>query len=190
MRAERQPRAPIIQIQRAQFCAAGEAESAGRLALSVERLRDAYFEPVAATELLRSTQSDPAALCPGRDYSALAALADALLENAPFEHYALTKAKLLATKGLVAAQEDQSSRAITLLTESFRLEPDLDIALFAGSIMFDTERQEELRAFLSEVRQAAPTSPFKRSRWLNRLDKFMQLVGETEPKEAPPKGLQ
>ena len=63
--AERQPRAPIIQIQRAQFCAASEAESAGRLELSVERLRDAYFEPVAATETAEVHAVGPRSALPG-----------------------------------------------------------------------------------------------------------------------------
>lgn len=175
--AERQPRVPFIQILRTQICVAGKAEAADRLALSVERLRHAFFEPAAAAELLLFTQFDPAATCPGQDFSALAALADALLDNPPYACSAITKAALLATKGLVAVQEDKNAQAITLLTESFRLNPDLDTAFFAGSVMSNAGRQDELRAFLTQVREAAPTNLIKRIIWLKRLDAFSEIVG-------------
>lgn len=178
--AEREPRVPVIQIQRTQFCGAGGAESAKRLATSVERLRHAYFEPVATTELLRSTQTNPAALCPGRGYSALAALADALLDNPPYARSTATKAELLATKGLVAVREENPGQAIALLTESFRLKPDLDTAFFAGSAMSHAGKLDELRPFLAEVRQAAPTDPLKQRIWHKRLDEFIQVVGVGE----------
>lgn len=175
--AERQPRLPFLQIQRTQICLPSESGSAERLALSVERLRYAQYEPITATELLRSTQSDPAALCPGRSYSDLAAMADALLENPPYARAIRTKAALLATKGMAAFQEERNEQAIELLIESFRLKPDQNIAFFAGSAMSKAGRQDDLLAFLAQVRQAAPTNPLKRTIWLKRLDDFIQIVG-------------
>lgn len=174
--AEHQPRLPYLQIQRTQICLPSEAGSTDRLALSVERLRQAYYEPVAATELLRSTQTDPSALCPGRGYSDLGALADALLDNSPYARSVVTRAALLATKGLVAVQEDQTDQAIALLTESFRIKPDVDIALFAASVMSNAGSQDELKTFLTKARQAAPSNHLKRNIWLKRLDDFAKIV--------------
>lgn len=180
--AERQPRAPYIQLIRTQICVAGDAKYADRLALSVERLRHAYFEPAAAIQLPYFTQADPSAPCKGQDYRALASLADALLENPPYARSPATKGALLATKGLVALQEGNYAQAIALLTESFWTNRHLDIAFFAGSAMSSAGREDELRAFLTQVREAAPTNVVQRAIWLKRLSGFRELVGASGPK--------
>jgi len=160
------------------ICVEGQDEFSERLAVSSERLRNAEYIPAAATELLRgTTQAHPAVACRHWSKDALGVMADALLDNPRYQRVATKRAKLMATKGLVAALEDQPAPAIDLLVESFRLDPDIDIAFFAGSIMSNAGRLDELQAFLGEVRQAAPDQSIQRAVWLKRLDEFAAIVG-------------
>lgn len=180
--AARSPDLAMLQIQRTQFCVGQEDEFLELLKEVTHRLRTASYHPIAAVELFKAAFGDPARRCPGRDHSAVSAMADALLENPVYAESAVAKSYLLAAKGLVSAKMDDVSQAISLFTQAFHLFGAQDFVTYGAYLMADSGQHDKAYALINEAREKAPTHPFKRAAWLMYLDKVQQQIEESQRK--------
>lgn len=173
---QRRPDLPIIQIQRTQICQGNDTQYSDLLGEVATRLKTARFQPYASTVLAGDAQGNPSQFCPQRDYTALATMADALLENKPYTNDALSYSHLLFTKAMASLNTENMTQAIDLLIESFNAYPHLDTAFYAASIMTNLGQDERTLSFLEGVRQRAPNNAIAREIWLSRLKNFIDFI--------------
>ncbi|MBV5309711.1 lipopolysaccharide assembly protein LapB [Chromatium okenii] len=171
--AQKNPDVPLIQIQRTMICLNQEDQFPALLSEVSGRLRTAIYEHMATVELVRFARGNPSELCPKRNHAALAAMADALLDNPAYANSAPSKSALLLTKGFVSAKLNVPDEAVPFAMQAYRLNNDLDTAFFTASIIANAGQSERARRFLEEVRLTAPNNPLTRNAWLKRLDEFI-----------------
>lgn len=164
------PDVPLIQIERTMICLGREEQYPELLRDVLQRLPTAFFEPPATLELIEIAQGNPSLLCPKRDHAAVAAMADALLANPPYANEPITKSNLFLAKAFTSVAMNKPNEAIDLAMQAYRLNSEIDVALFTAAIIVKSGQIEQARHFLEEVRQTAPSDPSKRAAWLKRLN--------------------
>ena len=181
--AQKWPTRAGLQIQRTFVCSGTSDAFADRVALSAERLGSADYDQTAASMLSKNALKKAGPSCPHWQPTAIASMAEALLDNPLFAARDSDRSRLLAAKGLALALSDDLGQAINLLAESFRTRPNIDVALYAASGMHNSGEDERLAQFLIEVRDAAPRGGRERQIWLDRLDEFTELVDPTAERD-------
>ena len=156
------PRLALIQIQRTGNCIGRESEFPQLLKEVTDALRTASFQPIAALELAKFAHENPAELCQKRDYAALEAMADALLENRPYADMNISRAHLLLAKAFAHAETNDIPGAIELFVASFRAHPNLEVVFYGASLMANAGEYDRVYAFLREAQEQAPSSSLKR----------------------------
>ena len=179
--AEHHPSHPLLQIQRTGNCSGRESEFQELLQKVTLILRHtSTYQPQAAQELAKFAQDDPRHLCPLRDHAALAAMADALLENPLYANSMAPRSLLYATKAFAYAENDDIPQALEYFARSFRAEANLEVAFYGVSLMANAGQYERAYAFLQEARESAPDDYLRRTAWSERLEEFLAVIEESE----------
>lgn len=178
--AQRYPDRPVIQIQRTQFCRGREDQFPELLSEVAMHLRAAPFQSCATRVLAMEAQGTPALSCFKRDHTALAIMADALIENKPYTEDPLSYSNLLFTKAMASHEADDIEKAISLMMQAFDVYPHLDTAFYAATFMSNLGQHDRVLNYLAEIRQRAPANPFKRTAWIGRVDDFIALVNDAQ----------
>ena len=178
------PRLALVQIQRTGNCIGRESEFPQLLKEVTDALRTAFFQPIVALELAKLAHENRADLCSKRDYVALDAMADALLENRPYTDMDISRAHLLLAKAFAHTETNDIPGAIELFVASFRAHPNLDVVFYGASLMANAGEYDRVYAFLREVQEQVPPSRLKRMLWLKRLDDFLKVIKESQRKDA------
>lgn len=174
------PNIAILQIQRTQFCIGMENEFSLLLKEVVEKLKTADYHQVAAIELFKSAFGNPSARCSQRDYAAIHEMTKALLQNPIYAQSKFTYSYLLATEGLIASKSGDIDRAIKLLVQAFRIYSAQDFATQAAILMANNDQHEKAYAFIEEAKKNAPSSVFKRIKWINHFDEVYEHIQNSQ----------
>ncbi|WP_213459425.1 tetratricopeptide repeat protein [Thiocapsa sp.] len=177
---EQNPGLALVQIQRTGLCLGQEEEFPRLLNEVISVLHTANYQPLAAYELAKFANADPAHLCPSRDYSALSRMADALLQNPPYAQNKNVRSQLILTKAFAEVETGDIKKANDYFRESFRLSPNLDVLFYGLSLMANAGEYDQVYAFLAEARELSPRSRLERSLWLKRLDDFLEIMRESQ----------
>lgn len=189
--AKRHPTLPLLQIQRTGNCVGRETEFPQLLKEVTDALRTASFQPLAALELAKFAHDEKSAdLCPLRNHAALEAMANALLDNPFYADRTIPRSLLFLAKAFARTETNDIPQAIEFFVESFQTNPDLEIAFYGASLMANSGQYSRVYAFLQEVRKKAPHSNLQRALWLKRLDDYLEVIKESERKDAEAKAAE
>lgn len=181
---ELNPDLALVQIQRTGLCLGQEEGFPSLLNEVISILRIASYQPLAAHELAKFANADPAHLCPSRDYFALSRMADALLKNPPYFQDTNARSQLILTKAFAEVEIGNIKKANDYFRESFRVSPNLDVFFYGASLMANAGEYDQVYAFLAEARESSPRPRLERSLWLKRLDDFLEIMRESQRIDA------
>ena len=77
-------------------------------------------------------------------------MADALLDNPPYENQPVTKSNLILAKGFASISVTNPETSIDLAMQAYRLNPVLDVAYFSATIVEQSGGRERAEEFLEE----------------------------------------
>lgn len=177
--AVRNPANAMVKIQRTLICAGREDRFLENLTELKSQLGTLPLTPAAASDLAGIAMSDLSRYCPKLKYEDIVDIADLLLANPSYAQSPFAKGQLLIAKGYAEAEQDNMSKAINFFVEAFRIDPQLDTAFTASSLMSNAGEYARAAEFLSEARQQAPSSYIRRLIWLQRVDAFDQILEQS-----------